>query len=63
MKGITDSLKGAMPLKNSWMIGQAKKTGFDIIFSDPPYRQFLVKNCLLRIAACDILNPSGILGD
>ena len=38
-----------------------KKTGFDIIFSDPPYRQFLAKNCLLRIAACDILNPSGIL--
>ena len=38
-----------------------KKTGFDIIFSDPPYRQFLAKNCLLRISACDILNPSGIL--
>ena len=38
-----------------------KKTGFDIIFSDPPYRQFLAKNCLLRISACDILSRSGIL--
>ena len=37
------------------------KTGFDIIFIDPPYRQAQAKNCLLRITACDILNLSGIL--
>ena len=38
-----------------------KKTGFDVIFIDPPYRRELAKNCLLRISACDILNRSGIL--
>ena len=38
-----------------------KKTGFDLIFIDPPYRRELAKNCLLRISACDILNRSGIL--
>lgn len=40
---------------------EGKDRGFDIVFSDPPYRQLLAKNCLLRISACDILNPSGIL--
>ena len=43
---------------DSWA---GKKIGFDIVFSDPPYRQLLAKNCLLRISACDILNRLGIL--
>lgn len=34
---------------------------FDIIFLDPPYRQGLAKKSLLKICACDIVTPSGIV--
>lgn len=34
---------------------------FDLIFLDPPYGQGLAKNSLLRLGACDILNPSGFV--
>lgn len=38
-----------------------KGQSFDLIFLDPPYRQGLAKKCLIKVSACDILNPSGIL--
>lgn len=38
-----------------------KGLSFDIIFLDPPYRKGLAKKSLLRISACDILPPYGIL--
>lgn len=39
-----------------------EKSSFDIIFLDPPYAKGLeLKKCLLKIAACGILTPLGIV--
>lgn len=39
-----------------------EKSSFNIIFLDPPYAKGLeLKKCLLKIAACGILSPSGIV--
>ncbi|MFH1622281.1 MAG: 16S rRNA (guanine(966)-N(2))-methyltransferase RsmD [Candidatus Omnitrophota bacterium] len=37
------------------------KKKFDIIFLDPPYYKDLAKKTLQKIAACDILAPSGLV--
>ena len=44
-------------------IEDLKKEGkkFDIIFLDPPYHKDMVKNCLIKIDACDILSKRGFL--
>ncbi|OGX26978.1 MAG: 16S rRNA (guanine(966)-N(2))-methyltransferase RsmD [Omnitrophica WOR_2 bacterium RIFCSPHIGHO2_02_FULL_45_21] len=39
----------------------AQGISFDIIFLDPPYRQDLAKNSLLKISSCDIVTLSGIV--
>lgn len=33
---------------------------FDIVFLDPPYYKEKLKNCLLKLIWCDILNPHSI---
>jgi 16S rRNA (guanine966-N2)-methyltransferase len=41
--------------------GLPKESGFDLIFSDPPYCQHISKNILIKINHYDILNDSGTL--
>ncbi len=35
---------------------EEKKQRFDIVFLDPPYHKGLLRNCLIKINACDILS-------
>jgi len=39
----------------------AQKSGFDIVFADPPYTGGLAKKCLLKISSCDILLATAIV--
>lgn len=41
--------------------GLREETGFDIIFSDPPYHRHMSKNILIKINHYDILIDSGTL--
>lgn len=38
-----------------------QKSGFDLVFADPPYIGGLAKKCLLKISSCDILLSPAIV--
>jgi len=40
---------------------EENKEGFDLVFSDPPYKRDMAKKTLIMINQYDILNPSGFL--
>ncbi|OGW75600.1 MAG: 16S rRNA (guanine(966)-N(2))-methyltransferase RsmD [Omnitrophica bacterium RBG_13_46_9] len=61
--GRSDDFSQLFKMDGVKSISKLEKTGrkFDIIFMDPPYGKSLAKNSLIKIDACDILSPHGLI--